>query len=266
MNALLNLIIIVAIFYFSFKLHFIAGILATIVLIAIGYISNYPTIMHSRANAEFVNGNIDKAMELYKKAYKSNHRKYKVDISYAQALLKIGKPQEALDVLNNILGLRITNELRRPAKLIRCMVYYKLGKLDEAYEEALELFEDGYTTSNMYSVVGLLMLEKGEPIEKTTEFCRKAYDYDSDNRDNIDNLLACYIKTKNINEAMPLVEELVENHPTFVEGWYHAAQVYVIANELDKAKAALAKIDDCTRTYMTTISEEEIRQLSEQIN
>ncbi len=266
MSALINLVLIVIAIYFSFKFHIILGFAAVVILAIIGWISNYPRITHGRANAEFNNRNFDKAMSLYKKAYKSGHRKYDVDISYAQALLRLGEPEKALKILNDLLGLRITKELRRPATQARCMVYYKLGRLDEAYEDALELFEDGYTTSNMYCLIGLLMLEKNEPIDKTLEFCEKAFDYDSDNRDNVDNLLVCYIKMHNLEKAKELADILTDAHPNFIEGWYHSAEVYYMLGNIEKTRDNLDHIKDCYRSYMTTVSEDEINALYEKLD
>ncbi len=266
MNAIFNIIIIGLILYFAFKFHVLVGFLALVVLGIIGYISNYPRIMAGRANAEFAQNNYDKALKLYEKAYKSNNRKYTVDISYAQALLKTGKPEAALEILNKILGLRITKDLRRPATMIRCMIKYKLNDLEEAYEDATELFEDGYTTSNMYGILGLLMHEKNEPIEKITEFCLTAYDYDADNRDIVDNLILCYIKQNKPDEAIELAKALTENYPYFVEAWYHLAEAYLLAGDKLNAKSSLDKTHDCERSYLTTITEEEIQDMYKELN
>ena len=266
MNILFNLIIIFVVLYLSFKFHVLAGIGAIILLGIIGYVSNYPRIMVGRANAEFLQKNYDKAFRYYKKAYKSNHRKYNVDISYAQALLRFGKPDEALEILNKILVLPLKREIRRPATMVRCMVKYKLGMLNEAYEEAFEIFDDGYVNSNMYSILGLFMHEKGDSIDKTLEFCKKAYDYNSDNRDIVDNLILCYIKSNDADKAISLAKELTEKYPNFIEGWYHLAQGYVLSENYIDAKLALDKVENCERSYLTTVSQEEIDGLYTLLN
>ena len=266
MNILLNFVIIFVLLYFAFKFHVLAGIAVLVILGIIGYISNYPRLMAGRANAEFLKKNYDLAFKYYKKAYKSNHRKYNVDISYAQALLRVGKPEESLEVLNKIMVLPLKKEMRRPATMVRCMVKYRLGMLDEAYEEAVEIFEDGYVNSNMYSIIGLFMHEKGESADKVLEFCEKAYDFNADNRDIVDNLLLCYIKTKNAQKAISLGSELTEKYPQFIEGWFHLAQAYLLGENYEEAKRAFEKIKDCERSYLTTVSQAEIDDLYTKLN
>ncbi|MBQ7974798.1 MAG: hypothetical protein IJ300_03845, partial [Clostridia bacterium] len=176
--------------------------------------------------------------------------------------LRTGDPQKALEIINKLLSLsHLKPEIKLLAKQTRVLINYKLGDLDEAYSEAKEMFEDGYTTSNMYCLIGLLMIAKNEPIEETLEFCEKAYDYDSDNRDNVDNLLVCYIKTSNFEKTKELADSLTEEYPSFVEGWYHCAQAYAGTGDSAKALECLAKAKEGDRSFLTTVSEEEIESL-----
>ena len=137
--------------------------------------------------------------------------------------------------------------------------------VEETVEEAIELFDDGYTISNMYCLVGLLMIATNKPLDETTAFCEKAYDYDCDNRDIVDNLLVCYIKNKNYEKATELSKILTEQYPLFIEGWYHTALMYYNMGDNTEAKYALSKIKDCDRTYMTTISEEAVAELENKL-
>jgi tetratricopeptide (TPR) repeat protein len=113
----------------------------------------------------------------------------------------------------------------------------------------------------MYCLIGLLMIAKNAPMDETLEFCEAAYDYDSDNRDNIDNLLVCYLKTNNFEKAQELADDLTETYPSFVEGWYHSAQVYAGLGDNKKALECIGKAKESDRTYLTTVSEDEIESL-----
>lgn len=259
MNALFYIVICAGLLFLSFKYSLLAGLAVVAIIIAIVAFNNYPKYLLGRANAEFGQKNYDKAFALYEKAYKSGIRKKDVDISYAQALLRSGNPEKALGIVNKLNSMvSLEREYKLLSKQTRVLINYKLGNLDEAYEEAIEMFEDGYTTSNMYCLVGLLMIAKGEPLDKTLAFCEKAYDYDSDNRDNVDNLLVCYIKNGDFEKAKGLAEEITENYPTFVEGWYHAAQVYNAIGDTSKARDSIEKAKSAERSYLTTVSEKEI--------
>jgi len=266
MNILLKVVLVFAVVFFAFKFNVLLGFAVMIATGAYIYFSNRAAYMAGRANAEFNKKNYDKAMELYEKAYNSKNRKFTVDISYAQALMRMGKPDKALEIINAILGLRITKELRTSAKMTRCMINYKLGEFQEAYEEASEMFEDGFRTSNMYCLVGLLMLALDKPIDETMRFCEEAYDYDSDNRDNVDNLIVCCLKTGDYKRAAELAEGIVEEHPLFVEGWYHGALALKGLGNRAKALEYANKIEGCNRTFMTTVSEEEVQKLIKELS
>lgn len=261
MSILITVVIVFAAIWFAFRLNVVLGIIVSVGAVAVWYYSNYANLMTGRANAEFNKKNYDKAMSYYEKAYKSKGRKFTVDISYAQALLRTGNPEKALEIINKILELRVTDEIKKNAKQTRCMINYKLGNLDEAYEEAWEMFDDGFRTSNMYCLVGFLKLLKNMPIDETLEFCEKAYDYDSDNRDNVDNLIVCYLRKGDYEKAYDLAKDLTNAFPEFVEGWYHGAIALKNLGNIDEAAEYASKIKDCTRTYMTTVSQEQVDSL-----
>ena len=262
MNTLFYIIICAGLIFLSFKFNVLAGLGVVALIIAIVAFMNYPKFLLGRANAEFGQKNYDKAFKFYEKAYKSGIRKLDVDLSYAQALLRTGNTQKAGEIVNRLIAIpSLKKEYKLFAKQTRILINYKLGEIEEAYEEAKEMFEDGYTTSNMYCLIGLLMLTKDEPLNETLAFCEKAYDYDSDNRDNVDNLLVCCIKKGDFERAKELSEELTENYPSFVEGWYHSAQVYEALGDKTKALECIEKAKDGDRSFLTTVSENEIETL-----
>ena len=265
MSFISNLILIAVCIFITAKVNSLIGLLCFLGVIYFILKNSYPAYMCARANAEFLKKNYQKAFRMYEKAYKSKNRKFTVDLAYSQALLRYGKPEKALEVLDKILCLRLTDEIKYPAKQSRALIYYKLDRTQEAYEEAKELFEEGYTTSNMYCLVGLMMLAKNEPIDETIAFCEKAYYYDNENRDIIDNLLVCYIKTKNTEKAKELADIIVKEHPDFVEAWYHAAQVYHMLGDNSKAYEYLENIKNCERSFLTTVSEEDIENLKSKL-
>lgn len=253
--------------YFAFKFNVILGIIVIALILFLLYKMNYASYFEMKANLELRNGNISNALKLYEKAYISKNRKFSVDISYARALLRSGDTEKALELMNNILGLNLTKEVKTTAKQTRSLINYKLGNIDEAYEEAYELYNDyNYTTSNMRALMGFMMLVKGVPMDETIKFCEEAYDYDSDNRDIVDNLAVCCYQTKNYKKGLELCESLTDEHPKFVEGWYHGALMLSALGDKKRALEWLKNIAECNRTGMTTVSEEEIEELEKQLS
>ena len=266
MSGLFTILLIFIVTILAFRMNLFLGI-AALIITAIAIYKKYHTeYLVGRANAEFAKKNYDKAFKYYEKAYKSKSRKFTVDISYALALTRAGNPEKALKIINDILSLRVTDEIKKKAKESRCIINYRLGNNEEAYEEATELFDEGYRTSNMYCIIGYLKLLLNHPIEETYKFCQKAYEYDSDNRDNVDNLAVCCLRLGDYEKAAELGEELIENFPKFVEGWYHAALAQEKLGNFKKAREYAGKIKDCDRTIMTTISESEAENLVKRLD
>ena len=77
--------------------------------------------------------------------------------------------------------------------------------------------------------------------------------------------MVAYLRGKNYEEAKKLCEELVENHPQFIEGFYHGAIAELNLGNKEKAAEYLEKINDCRRTYMTTVSQEDIEKLKAEL-
>ena len=109
MSFISNLLLIAACIYITAKVNALIGLLCFVGVIYFILKKSYPVYMCARANAEFLKKNYQKAFRMYEKAYKSKNRKFTVDLAYSQALLRYGMPEKALDVLDKILYLRLTN-------------------------------------------------------------------------------------------------------------------------------------------------------------
>lgn len=266
MGTLIKLIIAIGAIVVAFKINVILGIFAIIFVIYYLYTSNYSEYLAMRANALYNNGDTEQALLYYKKAVSRKTHKFDTVLGYAMLLLRTGNPNDALEQVNYVLSFsNLVRDIKLRAKQIRSLINYKLGDVDEALLEATELFEDGYTTSDMHCIVGLYMIEAKKPWDEVLAFCEKAYDYDADNRDILDNYLVALIKTGNLEKAKEILAELLRLAPKFVEAHYHGAMLYNKLGDNKKAKELLEKIPDCKRTYMTTVSEEEIKELKERI-
>ena len=199
MNVLIYALVIILAAVFAFKIHYILGIVFIALTPLYLYRSNYHKIMSGRANAEYNNGNTKLALEYYKKAITKGKPTYTTLINYSMMLLRCGEPEKALDEINEVLSaLRLSLGTKQRAKQVRSIINYKLGNIDEAYEEALEIYEDGYTVSLMRGLLGLLMLTAEKDLNKVLNFCEEAYDYDSDNRDIADNYLLALINSNKL--------------------------------------------------------------------
>ncbi len=250
----------------AFKIHFLLGIAAVALLILYGIYAVLPTYYEMNGNKAFAAGDYDGSKRWFKKAVDTNRAKIRTKVSYSAILLRTGDNDEAETILNGIIRTKgVKPDDKNHAKQQRCMVYYRQGRMDEAVEEANELFENGYKNTAMYGMIGYFKLLRGDDLDETTAFCEEALAYNDDDRDIMDNLSICYYKKGDYKKAKELSDKIIEANPAFIEGYYHGAQISAKLGEKKKALEYLDKISECTRSYMTTVTEDEITALRNDI-
>lgn len=266
MNTLLYTLLGIVVLVFSYKINLFLGLGITVIGLGLLIYTYIPAFYASKGNQAFAAGDYAQARAWYQKVYDTGRAKVKLRVSYAFLLLRTGEEDEAETVLNGILMYKhLKPEDRNLAKQNRCMVYYKQGCLEEALEDALELFENGYVNTTMYGMIGYFKLLRQDPLEETMEFCQEAYEFNNEDRDILDNLTMCYWRQGDYEKAEEFSEEVIEGHPQFVEGFYHGAQIQMKLGNWEKAKEYTERISSCRRSAMTTVSEEDVSALQKEI-
>ena len=266
MNPLVSLIITIIAAIVAFRIDTYLGIGFIVVAIIYIYFSNRANLIVGKANAAYSMGDKDGAIDYYKKAVSSAKKNPTLRAGYALMLLRCEQPDEALSQINSLLStMNLPQNIKLQAKQIRALINHRLGNYGDAYEEGMDVFESGHTTSAMRGLLGLLMLSSEKDDNKTLKFCEDCFDYDADNRDILDNYLLILIKTKNYDKAKEISNILLENTTDFPECYYHSAQLYMALGDKNKAKELLEKTDNCKFTYMTTVTKDEIDTLKAQL-
>ena len=188
MYAILLCIILV----FVYNYNILVGIIVSLLLLGYGIYHYLPQIYSMQGRKYFKAGNYDAAKLLFKKAVDTGHAKGDIRMEYSYILLRTGDIDEAEQIVNNMLCYKIKPEFRGRAIIQRCMCYYKKGNLDEALEDGMELYNEGYRSIMLYGMLGFFKILKDPMSEETFNFCREAYEYVDDDRDIRDNLLICY--------------------------------------------------------------------------
>lgn len=247
--------------YFAFKTNLYVGIIVSLAVLVYAFAKGMPLAYQLKSRKAFSEGDFDEAKRIYQKALKYLGYNFDSQTEYAYMLLRSGDFDEAKNVMDKLLSYKMNPQNRNLATVQRCMCYYKTGNLDEAYSDALELYNDGYRTMTLYGLLGYFKILKAPLSDDTFDFCLEAYDYANDDRDICDNLLICYYNRGEYEKAKEISDSVIENEPKFIEAWYHAAQVEVALGDFKTAKEHLDKIPDCIRSCMTTISEEDVNKL-----
>lgn len=265
--SLLYIILGILVIAVAFKFNTLLGIGLLVVIAAYGVYHFIPSYYITKGNQAYAAGDEEACCAWYKKAYDTGRTNVKMKSSYAYILLRTGHADEAEKVLDPIIRIKsLAPEKKNLAKQQRCMVYYRQGRLEEAIEEAQELYDSGYKTSNLYGMIGYFRMLRGDDASDVLGICEEAYDYDKDNRDILDNLSMCYYKLGRYEDAQRISDELLSGNDNFIEGYYHGAQIALKMQNYEKAREYVEKLSDCKRSQMTTITEEEIETLTKEVN
>ena len=264
---MIKYILLGVLIFLGFQINPAIGILTLFVAVVYILYMNTPTFYSINGNIAINEGNLEEALEYYKKAYKTGRSSVSINLSYAILLLRNGYAEEAMSVFNQIVFSPTAKPaVKYQAKQYRVLAYYKLGNVEDAMEDAEELFEN-YKNTISYGLLGYLKLATNAPLDEVVKFCEEAYEYNSDDRDIVDNLAFAYIKQGEYEKAKKLIDTMLEDFPTFTEAYYHGAVVYKKLGDYDKARELLDAIEDkCRRTYLTTVSLEEIEDLKNSLN
>ncbi len=264
-----NILIVLGICLFiflSYKINLYLGIALTIAVLCWGIYKYLPVFMQFKSRKYSIEGDYKTARDILKKAASRPNATDDVKMEYSYILMRTGQFEEAEQIINNILSKPVDKNLRGRAVLQRCLCYYKQNNLSEALQDAYELYNEGFRSMTLYGLLGYFKVLDNPRSQETFDFCLEAYDYASDDRDICDNLLICYYSRGEYQKAKEISDSVLENNPRFVEAWYHAAQIDVKLGYYKSAKEKLDKIEDCNRSYMTTISVEEVNSLMDEVS
>ena len=256
-------IVLAALIYWGFNSEPFPWIGIIVSTIALGFVIYriLPTFFAMQGSKAYNSDNIKNTKKYYDKAISFNHAKIKISITYLLILMRIGELDKALKLADSLItNPKATQSEKYIVKEYRCLIYHKLGNSQEALDDAKEIFEN-FKNTTIYGLLGYLMLACNEPIDETMSLCIEAYDYNNDDRDIVDNMVLAYYKNGEYEKAEELAKELIEMSPTFVEAHYHSALVAKALGKTKEAKDFLDNMDDCIRTALTTVSEEEIENL-----
>lgn len=269
MKKFIYALVFIAVVVFSYKISIWLGLLLSLATLIYGVYAYIPSYWAIKAQNAFNDGDFKLAERMYKKSIGTGRAKPNIKINYAYTLMRTGKFNEAEKILDNLIRTRDPKleAVRKTAKQQRCMVYYKQGRLDEAMNDALEMFDNGnYKNTQLYGMIGYFKLISGKNLAEATKFCEEAYEYNSDDRDIMDNLSLCYYEMGDYDKAAKLSDKIIEDAPKFVEAYYHGAQIAVKRGEYKKAKELMSHIDSCRWSNMTTVSRDEVDELNRLID
>ena len=225
-----------------------------------------PSIYAFRSSVAYQKQNTDTALKYLKKAVDTGRASYTLKLRYALMLLRSGKPEDALQNFNLILiDPKSGSKEKNTAKQYRCMAYIKLGNIEDALEESTELLGK-IKSSELYAIAGYAMTLSGKENKEILEFCEEAYKYNPDNRDIADNYAVALIGSNQFKKAIEVCDKIIEKNRFFPEGHFHKAQSLYNQGKTKEASDELELLEDCDFSYLTTVTNDDIDELTKLIS
>ncbi len=212
---------------------------------------------------QYSRGNVDEALNWYKKAYKSGKAKTRTKVLYGYLLLKSSSLDEAYEVLNGVTNSKLNNDDMMLAKSNMALVLWKKNKLDKAIEMLEEVIKE-YTTSVVYGSLGYMYILKGD-MEKALKFNLEAYEYNNNDKIILDNLGQSYYLIGEYDKALEIYEKLMLLKPTFPEAHYNYGLVLLEKNEIQKALDSIKNSLNYKLSFVSTITKEDIESKIKEI-
>lgn len=210
-----------------------------------------------KANLAFQKGNVQEAINLLSKAYKTGSAKASVVSTYGYMLLKYGKLEEALSIFTQQLtSSNLSDEDRFNVQSNYALALWKKGQLDDAIS-LLEKVIPKFKNTNNYGSLGYLYNLKGD-LEKALKFNLEAYDYNSTNGIILDNLGETYYLLDDFENADKIFKELMSLDPKFPEAFYDYALVFEKLGDKEKCIEYLKKAMQYKPNFLSAITAEDI--------
>lgn len=265
MNTIISVLVVGILLFMAYKFNVFAGLALSVIVLGLCVYMFLPAYYRSKGARCFDEGDYKGAKNWYEKAINTKRAKSDIRIEYSYILMRTGDINRAERVLDELLRYKMKPETKARAIVQRCMCYYKKGMLDEAVADGMELYDSGIRTTMLYGMLGFFKIVKAPMAQETFDFCMEAMDYADDDRDIMDNMFICYYNRGEYEKAKELSDKILSCQPKFIEAWYHGAQLDYKMGNYEEASEKLERIKDCNRSYMTTVSEEEIAELASKV-
>ena len=226
--------------------------------------------------------NFDKAMELYEQALALGCDKLGILMAYSLLLMRYGRAEEARDLMLKLEARPdVSPADRNQLRINYSVCQWKLGNIDKAIELMKQVGE-ARMTGMVYNTLGLFLVEKAAQtgdFAEAIEFCAKAYDYDDEDADTLDNLGQLHLAmsrkataegdadkaTGEWKTAKDYFDRALERRPMQVTSLYYRAVMHHEDGENAKAATALKKAMESNIGTLCPISKPQIEALLKEV-
>ncbi len=264
----------VAVFLVLYVVSTSLGFLASLALVAlfvaaICYVKRAVLMTQSANKHYFVNGNVEKAKQIYEKAYKTGEMNASCKLAYSSFCLRENFFEKGKRLLTEI----INSSSSTPADKLNAKhnlgaLVWKEGNLDEAIV-ILEEVHQKIPATNTYGTLGVLYLERAKrdnSFEDVLSFMLEAYDYNDSDKTIADNLGELYLLMGEYEKACEVYDNLLKVQQTSPMPYYNYGLVLKNMGDVEGARENFEKALDCRFTSVITVTREMVENEISELN
>lgn len=204
-----------------------------------------------------IRGRWEKALPRYEKGYRQGMG-YRFQLSYGLGLLRAGDFEEARELFSRILLSSAPETIRSHAKYNQGLVYWKLGRIDEAHDTMEEAFQKT-PNAKSYGALGFFKVLRGD-LNDALAFNQEALEYDDEDPVILDNMGMIYYEMGDMDQALSYFLKAEEENPNQASTLYNLGRIYRKKAEATPAREKLEKALDCNITPLSAVTREEIEK------
>jgi len=200
------------------------------------------------------NGKIEKAKELYLKAFEKGATDAHVKNAYGVLLLKEGSFTSAKEIFTNLLESNLKHDIKQMCKLNLALCLWKLGNIDGAIELLWEVHK-AFRNSKVYGSLGYLLIEKGD-MEKAMKYNLEAMEYDDKDPIILDNMGQLHYRKGEMDKAEEYFKKAIECNPKQVDSLFYLGCIAVKRGNNEEGIQYFDQALACRFSALSTVSRE----------
>lgn len=253
---LLKIAVPLLLVYLLLRTNVWLGLAVAILLVGLLVARSRTAVYAYLGNVNYQQNKAEDAIRWLNKAAGRKDCKPSYLIGYGFLLLKLGKLEQAEQMLERARGMRLGREEQMGLESNTALLLWKQGRLEEATAKMEALYGE-FKNTNLYGSLGYFYILSGD-LDKALAFNREAYEFNDSGAVIMDNLGQTHYLRGEYVEALKLYEKLEEQKPTFPEAYYNHGLVLEALGRREEALAKLHKALDYPVSLLSTITREEM--------
>jgi tetratricopeptide (TPR) repeat protein len=260
---ILKVVAVLVVIVIGFRLHWALGLAMVVLPTAYFVYANRSAIYAQRGNIAYMKGDRERALQLMEKAYNTKPTFPQHQVGYGYLLMKVGEPDKAERVFDEVLRTTKARDVVMQAKLNLATSYWLQGKQDEAYSMMQEMSQE-FKNTLVYGNFGYFQLLRGE-LEEALVYNLEAYAFNDNDLTIMDNLAQTYYLLGRYSEAEEQYGKVIAKTPKHADSYYYYALTLQQQGQPDAAREQIEKAMEKELALVTSLTREELELLAKQL-